>query len=169
MCGSHPRPGTVGVEPAPAMGNITSFGWCTTPDGVRSLLTHLVGTYDDLPSFYVTENGCASDYPVRDGIAMTPFAPPKRANTSSHSHRQSPTAAMSAATCTGHCLTTSSELRGIVNALAWCMWTLTRGSDFLKLPPITIPASLSQTTSSTPAQTASSSGGEETLARVETL
>ena len=68
---SPPRkdlPGTVGVAPAPAVGNITSFGWSTTPDGLRALLVDLDSTYDDLPPIYITENGCAYDYPVRDGV-----------------------------------------------------------------------------------------------------
>ncbi len=61
-------PGTVGVEPAPAIGNVTSFGWSTTPDGLRALLVTLDGEYDNLPPIFITENGCAYDYPVEDGV-----------------------------------------------------------------------------------------------------
>jgi beta-glucosidase len=61
-------PGTVGVAPAPAVGNITSFGWSTTPDGLRALLVSLHGKYDNLPQVYITENGCAYDYPLEDGV-----------------------------------------------------------------------------------------------------
>jgi beta-glucosidase len=61
-------PGTVGVEPAPAIGNITSFGWSTTPDGLRALLVSLDGEYDNLPPIYITENGCAYDYAVENGV-----------------------------------------------------------------------------------------------------
>ena len=60
-------PGTVGVEPAPAIGNVTSFGWSTTPDGLRALLVSLHGKYDNLPPIFITENGCAYDYPVEGG------------------------------------------------------------------------------------------------------
>lgn len=60
-------PGTVGVEPAPSIGNVTSFGWSTTPDGLRALLVNLDGEYDNLPPIFITENGCAYDYPVEDG------------------------------------------------------------------------------------------------------
>jgi len=60
-------PGTVGVKPAPAVGNTTSFGWSTTPDGLRALLVSLDSEYDNLPPIFITENGCAYDYPVNDG------------------------------------------------------------------------------------------------------
>lgn len=60
-------PGTVGVAPAPAIGNITSFGWSTTPHGLTHLLVSLRDTYPTLPPLYITENGCAYDYPVQDG------------------------------------------------------------------------------------------------------
>ena len=63
----HDLPGTVGVEPAPAVGNITSFGWSTTPNGLRSLLVSLDSEYQNLPPIFITENGCAYDYPVEDG------------------------------------------------------------------------------------------------------
>ena len=61
-------PGTVGVAPAPTVGNVTSFGWSTTPDGLRSLLVSLDEEYDNLPPIFITENGCAYDYPVEDGV-----------------------------------------------------------------------------------------------------
>jgi beta-glucosidase len=60
-------PGTVGVESAPAIGNVTSFGWSTTPDGLRALLVSLDTEFENLPPLYITENGCAYDYPVEDG------------------------------------------------------------------------------------------------------
>jgi beta-glucosidase len=60
-------PGTVGVAPAPAVGNVTSFGWSTTPEGLRNLLVSLNDTYPTLPPLYITENGCAYDYPLVDG------------------------------------------------------------------------------------------------------
>lgn len=61
-------PGTVGVKPAPAVGNITSFGWSTTPDGLRALLVNLDGEYDNLPPIFITENGCAYDYPLEEDV-----------------------------------------------------------------------------------------------------
>jgi len=64
----HDLPGTVGVDPAPAIGTVTDFGWSTTPDGLRRLLVDLDGGYDALPPLYITENGCAYDYPVIDGV-----------------------------------------------------------------------------------------------------
>lgn len=60
-------PGTVGVEPAPPIGNVTDCGWSTTPDGLRRLLVDLHLTYSNLPPLFITENGCAYDYPVVDG------------------------------------------------------------------------------------------------------
>lgn len=60
-------PGTVGVKSAPAIGNVTSFGWSTTPDGLRALLVSLDTEFENLPPLYITENGCAYDYPVEDG------------------------------------------------------------------------------------------------------
>ncbi len=59
-------PGTVGISPAPAVGEVTDFGWSTTPEGLRNLLVSVNKDYD-VPDIYITENGCAYDYPVIDG------------------------------------------------------------------------------------------------------
>jgi beta-glucosidase len=59
----------VGVAPGPEH---TDMGWPITPDGLRALLVHLRGTYPDLPPVYITENGCAYDDPVVDGVCHDP-------------------------------------------------------------------------------------------------
>jgi beta-glucosidase len=50
----------------------TDMGWPITPDGLRALLVELNETYDDLPPIYITENGCAYDDPVVDGVCHDP-------------------------------------------------------------------------------------------------
>jgi beta-glucosidase len=50
----------------------TDMGWPITPDGLRSLLVGLKDTYPDLPPVYITENGCAYDDPVIDGVCHDP-------------------------------------------------------------------------------------------------
>jgi beta-glucosidase len=50
----------------------TDMGWPITPDGLRALLVHLRNTYPDLPPVYITENGCAYDDPVVDGVCHDP-------------------------------------------------------------------------------------------------
>ena len=46
----------------------TDMGWPITPDGLRALMVDLKDTYADLPPIYITENGCAFDDPVVDGV-----------------------------------------------------------------------------------------------------
>jgi beta-glucosidase len=50
----------------------TDMGWSVTPDGLRALLVGLKDTYADLPPIYITENGCAYDDPVIDGVCHDP-------------------------------------------------------------------------------------------------
>lgn len=59
-------PGEEGIAPAPAIGEVTDFGWSTTPYGLRNLLVSVDNEYD-VPDLYITENGCAYDYPLVDG------------------------------------------------------------------------------------------------------
>ena len=47
---------------------LTDMGWPITPDGLRALLVGLKGKFADLPPIYITENGCAYDDPVVDGV-----------------------------------------------------------------------------------------------------
>lgn len=56
------------VRPAPVRAEHTDMGWPITPDGFRELLVRLHHDYPDLPPVYVTENGCAYDDPVVDGV-----------------------------------------------------------------------------------------------------
>ncbi len=46
----------------------TDMGWPITPDGLRALLVGLKASYPDLPPIYITENGCAYDDPLVDGV-----------------------------------------------------------------------------------------------------
>ncbi|MGD8683534.1 MAG: GH1 family beta-glucosidase [Chloroflexota bacterium] len=50
----------------------TDMGWPITPDGLRALLVGLRDRYPDLPPVYITENGCAYDDPVVDGVCHDP-------------------------------------------------------------------------------------------------
>jgi beta-glucosidase len=50
----------------------TDMGWPITPDGLRALLVGLKATYPELPPVYITENGCAYDDPVVDGVCHDP-------------------------------------------------------------------------------------------------
>ncbi len=65
--GNGALPGSRGVRPAPAVGEVTDFGWSTTPHGLRNLLVSIHNDYPSHPDIYITENGCAYDYPVVDG------------------------------------------------------------------------------------------------------
>lgn len=66
--GNGSMPGSQGVKPAPAVGEITDFGWSTTPDGLRVLLESLDQDYENMPPIMITENGCAYDDPMVDGV-----------------------------------------------------------------------------------------------------
>lgn len=68
--GNGSLPGSRGVRPAEPVGDVTDFGWSTTPDGLRVLLEMLNGDYSNLPPVYITENGCAYDDPIIDGKVM---------------------------------------------------------------------------------------------------
>ena len=57
--------GAGSVEPEPER---TDMGWPVTPDGLRALLVGMSAAYPDLPPVYITENGCACDDPVIDGV-----------------------------------------------------------------------------------------------------
>ena len=59
--------GSRGVKPAPLVGEVTDFGWSTTPDGLRALLVQMRDDYENLPPVYITENGAAYDDPIEDG------------------------------------------------------------------------------------------------------
>jgi beta-glucosidase len=58
-----------GFAPGP---DHTDMGWPITPDGLRALMVELKDTYADLPPIYITENGCAYDDPVVDGVCHDP-------------------------------------------------------------------------------------------------
>ncbi|MDG2497472.1 MAG: GH1 family beta-glucosidase [Aquiluna sp.] len=65
--GNGALPGSKGVKPAPLVGEVTDFGWSTTPDGLRRLLVDMRDSYENLPPVYITENGAAYDDPIVDG------------------------------------------------------------------------------------------------------
>lgn len=65
--GNGAMPGERGIRMADPVGEITDFGWSTTPDGLRKLLLMLTEDYDNLPEMFITENGCAYDDPMVDG------------------------------------------------------------------------------------------------------
>lgn len=50
----------------------TDMGWPITPDGFTELLVRLKDDYPNLPPVYITENGCAYDDPVIDGVCADP-------------------------------------------------------------------------------------------------
>lgn len=50
----------------------TDMGWPITPDGFTELLVRLKDDYPNLPPVYITENGCAYDDPVVDGVCADP-------------------------------------------------------------------------------------------------
>ena len=50
----------------------TDMGWPITPDGLRALLVESKETFEDLPPVYITENGCAYDDLVVDGVCHDP-------------------------------------------------------------------------------------------------
>lgn len=66
--GNGTMPGSQGVKAAGPVGEITDFGWSTTPDGLRVLLESLDSEYPNLPPILITENGCAYDDPMVDGV-----------------------------------------------------------------------------------------------------
>jgi len=65
--GNGAMPGTRGIRMAEPVGEVTDFGWSTTPDGLRKLLLMLTEDYENLPEMFITENGCAYDDPMVDG------------------------------------------------------------------------------------------------------
>lgn len=65
--GNGALPGSRGVRPAEPVGEITDFGWSTTPEGLGDLCLMLTADYDNLPDLYITENGAAYDDPMVDG------------------------------------------------------------------------------------------------------
>lgn len=65
--GNGAMPGDRGIRMADPVGEITDFGWSTTPDGLRKLLLMLTEDYENLPEMFITENGCAYDDPMVDG------------------------------------------------------------------------------------------------------
>lgn len=65
--GNGALPGSRGVRPADPVGEITDFGWSTTPEGLGNLCLMLTEDYDNLPDLYITENGAAYDDPMVDG------------------------------------------------------------------------------------------------------
>lgn len=65
--GNGALPGDRGIRMAEPVGEITDFGWSTTPDGLRKLLLMLTEDYENLPEMFITENGCAYDDPMLDG------------------------------------------------------------------------------------------------------
>jgi len=65
-------PGMRDAVPFVPDGPRTDMGWPITPDGLRSLLVALKAVYPDLPPVYITENGCAYDDPVVDGVCHDP-------------------------------------------------------------------------------------------------
>ena len=46
----------------------TDMGWPITPEGFTDLLVRLHRDYPNLPPVYITENGCAYDDPVIEGV-----------------------------------------------------------------------------------------------------
>lgn len=50
----------------------TDMGWPITPEGFTELLVRLKDDYPNLPPVYITENGCAYDDPVIDGVCADP-------------------------------------------------------------------------------------------------
>jgi beta-glucosidase len=50
----------------------TDMGWPITPDGFTELLVRLKNDYPNMPPIYITENGCAYDDPVMDGVCHDP-------------------------------------------------------------------------------------------------
>jgi beta-glucosidase len=65
-------PGMLGAVGAAPGDEYTDMGWPITPDGLRARLVELKATYPDLPPVYITENGCAYDDPVIDGVCHDP-------------------------------------------------------------------------------------------------
>jgi beta-glucosidase len=65
-------PGMRDAVPFAPDGPHTDMGWPITPDGLRALLVDLSAAYPDLPPVYITENGCAYDDPVVDGVCHDP-------------------------------------------------------------------------------------------------
>ena len=65
--GNGAMPGQRGISPAEPVGEVTDFGWSTTPEGLRNLLVMLKNDYPGLPEIVITENGCAYDDPMIDG------------------------------------------------------------------------------------------------------
>lgn len=65
--GNGALPGERGIRMADPVGEVTDFGWSTTPDGLRKLLVKLTEDYENLPEMFITENGCAYDDPMVDG------------------------------------------------------------------------------------------------------
>lgn len=65
--GNGALPGSQGVRPADPVGEVTDFGWSTTPEGLGNLVLMLTNDYENLPELYITENGCAYDDPIVDG------------------------------------------------------------------------------------------------------
>jgi beta-glucosidase len=65
--GNGALPGDQGIRMADPVGEVTDFGWSTTPDGLRKLLLMLTEDYENLPQLFITENGCAYDDPIVDG------------------------------------------------------------------------------------------------------
>lgn len=65
--GGGALPGSKGVKPAPLVGEVTDFGWSTTPQGLKRLLVEMNQSYDNLPPVFITENGCAYDDPIIEG------------------------------------------------------------------------------------------------------
>lgn len=60
-------PGVNGLTEAPAVGEITSFGWSVTPHGLTNLLKRVTADYPTVPPMYITENGAAYDDPIIEG------------------------------------------------------------------------------------------------------
>jgi len=65
--GGGKMPGSSGIRPADPVGEVTDFGWSTTPEGLKNLLVMLRDDYENLPEIFITENGCAYDDPMVDG------------------------------------------------------------------------------------------------------